>query len=75
MAHHILNRENQLQKSKKELLEELGIGDNYHEMDEWSYLIGKNLLGGEKYLIMEFDGEIVVRTYYRVIYPFRTILF
>ena len=64
----IYNKLNILKKDKAELLKILGAGDNYYHLDEWSYFLGKNFFGGEKYLIIDFNRDIAVRVYKRTIF-------
>lgn len=67
---HKLKKKDILKKNKEELLEILSLGDNYYDLDEWSYFLGRNIFGGERYLIIEFTEDTVSRVYKRAIYGF-----
>lgn len=46
-------------RTKKEIQELFGKEDNHYDLDEWSYPVKKNFLGGETYLLLNFKGENV----------------
>lgn len=48
-------------KSKEEIASLFGKEDNYYDLDEWSYFVKKNILGGETFLLVHFNGDYVER--------------
>ena len=48
-------------KSKREINDLFGQEDNLYDLDEWAYLVNKNILGGKTFLLVHFNGEKVER--------------
>lgn len=65
----IISNKEMIGKNKKEILDLLGIEDNYFDLDEWSYLIKKNIFGGSVYQILNFNkANQVIKVYKRTLY-------
>lgn len=56
-------------KHKNEIKELCGIEDNYFDLDEWAYLVKKNIFGGKTYLLLNFNqSNQVIKVYKRTLY-------
>lgn len=65
----IISNNELIGKNKKEILNLLGMEDNYFDLDEWSYFIKKNIFGGSVYQILNFNkANQVIKVYKRTLY-------
>lgn len=59
VAKNIIRQNCLFGKSKSEIIKLFGEEENYYDLDEWSYFVKKNILGGETFLLVHFNGERV----------------
>jgi|GEM_PF-1633997 len=67
MAKDFLKKKLLIGKTKKEIEGLFGLEENYYDLDEWAYEIKNNILGGQTFLLLNFNGEQVESLrYYRI---------
>lgn len=58
-----------LNKTKKEIIKELGDGFNFYPSQQWYYVLSKSWWGREKILFVEFDEHgTVSKQYIKTVY-------
>lgn len=68
VAKTIIRQDCLVGKSKSEVVKLFGQEENYYDLDEWSYFVKKNFLGGETFLMIHFSGEFVENQKLHTIY-------
>ncbi len=61
MAKYFLKKKALIGKTKKEIEALFGKEENYYDLDEWSYEIKKNMLGGQIFLLLDFNNDDYVK--------------